>query len=249
MTAVSYAYAVARALDDTEIAGLTGVDGTAVRLVRHADLVVVVSSVPLADLDESRLERLDELAAVARAHHAVVHAVAAVSVALPFRLATAYQGDDGVLEVLRREHGRFRAALDRVAGRVEMGVKVYADQHATLVPAAPEGTGATPGKDYLRRRREARRSAEDAWQAAAAAARRVDTALGALAADRRHHRPQSSRLSGVSGDNVLNAAYLVDAGRVAEFTALAAGLGGAGTRVEVTGPWAAYSFALVGRSG
>jgi hypothetical protein len=53
-------------------------------------------------------------------------------------------------------------------------------------------------------------------------------------------------LSGAPGENVRNAAYLVDAGRTEEFAALAWRLDAEapGTRIELTGPWAPYSFAL-----
>jgi len=253
----SYTYAVARGFDPAQIAGLRGVDDTKVYLVPYADIVAAVSSVPLAEFDEAalrvKLERLEWLEAVARAHHAVVDAVAACSVTLPFRLATVYHGDERVTEVLRQAYRRFRGALDRLAGRVELGVKVSTDPEA-MISAAPARTSGgvpspaspSPGKDYLRRRREQHRQRDDAWRQAAAVAERVETTLAELAVDTRHHRPQDPRLSGARGENVLNAAYLVDAERAEELATAAKGLDrqAPGARVEVTGPWAPYSFAL-----
>ena len=73
MSAASYTYAVARPFDPTQAAGLVGVDGAAIHLVRHQDLVAVVSPLAPADADETalraRLETLAELEAIARAHH------------------------------------------------------------------------------------------------------------------------------------------------------------------------------------
>jgi hypothetical protein len=139
----SYAYAVARSFDPARLAGVRGVDGAEVRLVEFRDLVAVVSPVPLAEFDEAalrtKLEWLPWLEATARAHHAVVDAVAASSVTLPLRLATVYRGDERVTEVLRQGHRRFRAALDRLAGRVELGVKVSTD------PPGDGGGGRTIG--------------------------------------------------------------------------------------------------------
>jgi Gas vesicle synthesis protein GvpL/GvpF len=159
------------------------------------------------------------------------------------RLATVYRGDERVTEVLRQGHRRFRAALDRLAGRVELGVKLYADARA-MAPAAPP-SASSPGRDYLRRRQAQHRARDDAWQLAAAAAERLDTTLEGLAVDSRQRPPQRPQLSGARGENVLNAAYLVDAERTEEFAALAMGLGAEapGTRIEFTGPWAPYSFA------
>ena len=82
----SYAYAVARSFDPAQLAGVRGVDGADVRLVRYRDLVAVVSPVPLTEFDEAalrtKLESLPWLEATARAHHAVVDVVAASSVTL-----------------------------------------------------------------------------------------------------------------------------------------------------------------------
>jgi Gas vesicle synthesis protein GvpL/GvpF len=90
------------------------------------------------------------------------------------------------------------------------------------------------------------RARDDAWQRAAATAERVDATLAGLAVDSRQRPPQRPQLSGARGENVLNAAYLVDAARTGEFAALARRLDAeaAGTRIELTGPWAPDSFAL-----
>jgi hypothetical protein len=232
----SYAYAVARSFDPARLAGVRGVDGAEVRLVAYRDLVAVVSPVPLTEFDEAalrtKLEWLPWLEATAS------------SVTLPLRLATVYRGDERVAEVLRQGYRRFRAALDRLAGRVELGVKVSTDPQAMAPAAAPSAS--SPGRDYLRRRRAQHRARDDAWQRAAAAAQRVDATLAGLALDSRQRPPQRPQLSGAPGENVLNAAYLVDAGRTEEFAALARRLDAEapGTRIELTGPWAPYSFAL-----
>jgi len=56
--------------------------------------------------------------------------------------------------------------------------------------------------------------------------------------------PQSAALSGASGQNVLNAAYLVPRADSEEFVELVDREkdDAPGIRVELTGPWAAYSF-------
>ena len=68
------------------------------------------------------------------------------------------------------------------------------------------------------------RRARTPGQRAGAAAERVDAALAELAVDRRHHRPQPAQLSGAAGENVLNAAYLVQTRALEEFAALARAL-------------------------
>ncbi len=248
----SYAYAVARSFDPAQLAGVRGVDGADVRLVRYRDLVAVVSPVPLTEFDEAalrtKLESLPWLEATARAHHAVVDVVAASSVTLPLRLATVYRGDERVTRSCGRAVGGFRAALDRLAGRVELGVKVYTDRPAMAPAAAPS---ALAGRDYLRRRR-----AEEAER-------------GRLAAGGRHRRAGGRDLAGLAVDRPSapaadvdsslgrlartssTLAYLVDEGthRGVRRTGRVPRRGAPGTRIELTGPWAPYSFALPRSTG
>lgn len=253
---LTYVYGIIRppgAAARDAIARAAGVDGAAVHLVDHDDLTAVVSPVPARAFDAAalreRLEDLADLEALARAHHAIVDLAAAYGTVLPLRLATVYRGDDRVAGMLARGRPRFTAALDRLAGRAEWGVKVYTTpvrpEPAEPAPPVRDG-GAHMGRDYLRRRKRQRQDAEETLRQAAGFAERVDEELTGLAADVRHHRPQNPRLSGASGDNVLNAAYLVDAAHAAAFTTAAHALDGAvpGTHVELTGPWAPYSFTV-----
>jgi Gas vesicle synthesis protein GvpL/GvpF len=251
----TYTYAVARLFDPTRIAGLLGVDGAPVRLIGHRNVVAVVSTAEPEGLDEvslsARLERLDELEMIARSHDAVVASVCAHTVALPFRLATIHRSESSVVEMLRREYDELVARLDRLSGHVELGVKVYAGSASPASP--PRGIadgriGSSPtetsGRGYLQRRKEEQRSRDTAWQLSTAAAARADTELRKLAAASRHHRPHHGQLGPDRGDNVLNAAYLVELGLVDRFTIKVRDLDREllGARVDVTGPWAPYSF-------
>ena len=252
MSAASYTYAIARCFDPSEVAGLRGVDGAPIHLVRHRDLVAVVSPLRAADAEESawraRLEKMPELAAIARSHHTVVEAITTRSVTLPLRLATIHRGDDRVAQALRQGYEHFGEVLDRLTGRVELGVKVYVNPDAA--PSSPREATVTsrlasPGKDYLRQRRRLRDEREDAWRQGTAIARQLDDAITALSVDRREHRTQSPQLSPVPGDNILNVAYLVDARRADRIAELARNPNGeTHVRVVVTGPWAPYSFAI-----
>lgn len=132
MTGPRYVYAIGRAFDPDHLVGLAGIDGAALRQVAHRDVVAVVSASPPdeAALTTARLERLDELAAVAEAHHAAVAAIATLSVVAPFRLATIYQDEHRVRELLCSRYDEFEVLLDRLSGTVEVGVKLYLDDQA-----------------------------------------------------------------------------------------------------------------------
>ena len=241
MTAPRYVYAIGRAFDPTGLAGLVGIDGAEVHRIAHRDLVAVVSATPSDEAAlKARLERLDKLAEVAEAHHTVVTAVATQTVVVPFRLATIYRDEHRVRELLRQRYEEFAALLDRLAGTVEVGVKLFVEDRSSA-----RATPSASGRAYLQQLSQRHRRRDEKWQQTAAAVERVDAALGAYALDRSHHRPQSAQLSGAAGDNVLNAAYLVPTGSVTEFAELAQRLAHnePALRVEVTGPWAPYSFA------
>ncbi|MFC7303318.1 GvpL/GvpF family gas vesicle protein [Streptomyces monticola] len=252
-----YVYAVCRPFEAPLQAELTGVGGAPAKTLRHGDLIAVVSAVPEEDFAEqplrAHLEDLDWLSATARAHQSVIAALTTVTCPLPLRLATVFRDDSGVRTLLEDEGDRFRRTLDRLDGRVEWGVKIHAQPQAEApAPAQESAAGARPaaasGRDYLRRRREQQRSREAGNERADAFADRLHAELTRHAEATRLHAPQNPSLTRESGRNVLNAAYLVPRQLSEAFVELvdrtkdeAADL--PGLRVELTGPWAAYSFA------
>ncbi|GGX05721.1 gas vesicle protein [Streptomyces malachitofuscus] len=249
MTGLRYVYAVCRPFGTPLQAQLTGVGGDPPRLLPHHGLVAVVSHVPEADFAEeplrAHLEDLDWLTGVARAHQGVIDALTTVTTPLPLRLGTVFRDDSGVRTMMQAREEGFLRTLDRLEGRVEWGVKVYVEaEREPEAPAAPAPRPAS-GRDYLRQRRMRTKSQDDLWQRAEAFATRLHETLSESAEDSRLHAPQNPTLSGASGRNVLNAAYLVPRVKSEEFVERVDRTkdGVPGIRVELTGPWAAYSFA------
>ncbi|MDQ1012646.1 hypothetical protein QFZ82_007131 [Streptomyces sp. V4I23] len=250
---LSYVYAVGRdhdALARTAVR-LAGVDDRPVGVVARAGgLAALVSRVPAVAYGEhglkAQLEDLARLEAVARAHHAVVDAAFAAATVLPMRLATVYLDDERVTAMLGERHHEFDELLQRLDRHVEFGVKVYADPSGTAVPE-PSGESAaeSPGRAYLQQRRAQRRAGRDAHRAAAAVAADAARAVRDLAPERVVHRPQQGELSAREGENVANEAYLVPEDRAGLFRTRLQALvrDTPGVRLEVTGPWAPYSFA------
>ncbi|MFF0223808.1 GvpL/GvpF family gas vesicle protein [Streptomyces sp. NPDC004629] len=250
-----YAYAVVRSAESERIA-LTGVLGVAdapVGLVRSGRVAAVVSAVPRDEFSEAALkdalEDMRWLEATARAHHQVIEALAARTTVLPLRLATVYLDENRVREILHEREAAFDALLGRLADHVEWGVKVYVEAAPAPAPA-PEAGGpadeANPGRAYLRSRRHQRQERQDAWRLAEDAVRRTEEQARGLAVERTRHRPQEGSLAQVPGENVANDAYLVPRQLAEEFRdrMLHAADGLPGIRVDVTGPWAPYSFTV-----
>ncbi|WP_310726354.1 GvpL/GvpF family gas vesicle protein [Streptomyces sp. N2A] len=247
----SYVYAVGRAGGDLDAvaAELTGLRGAPLRTVAEDGLTALVSSVPADDFGTDglteRMADLTELEALARTHHEVVEAAHALTTVLPMRLATVYLDDARVSAMLSERAPEFGELLTWLDGHAELGVKVYADPVRAQVEAAPAVPSAGSGRAYLRQRRDQRRLRDDAYRAAGAVAGAVRDTVAPLTRGVVAHRPQQGELAAGPGENIANEAYLVPRTRVREFHQALAGLteSDAGVRVEITGPWAPYSFA------
>ena len=264
---LSYAYAVGHAGPglDAAVGPVTGVAGVPLRTVSSGGLAAVVCSVPEAEFSEAglkeQLEDLDRLEALARSHHAVVDSLATQTTILPLRLATVYLDDERVAGMLADSSTGLRALLDRLRDHVEWGVKVYADPSASASETSASETSASagqveeaaesPGRAFLQRRRAQRNTREEAYRAAQEAVQRALAAASSFAVDRVAHRPQQGELAEGEGENIANEAFLVPLSRTEEFRSGVeeAARGLQGVRVEVTGPWAPYSFAAPGGEG
>jgi Gas vesicle synthesis protein GvpL/GvpF len=245
----TWLYAVGVDLDGPWISDVRGVAGEALRLVSAAGLTALVGSVDLDRFGEDGLRRslndLDQLEAIARAHHGVIRMAALNRPAAPARLATIYADDSRVLEMLERHGPEFTAAIRRVRGRQEWGVKAY----AAHVPASaePEPPRPASGTAYLRQRQAALSAVQVSRQAAASGAEEIHARLAGTSVGSRQHRPQDANLTGDDRAMILNGAYLVDEERTDEFAATVSSLADDHKEldVELTGPWPPYSFAVI----
>ncbi|MFE4823118.1 GvpL/GvpF family gas vesicle protein [Streptomyces sp. NPDC056704] len=255
---LTYAYAVVRNAEGLReaTAPLRGVADSPVSLVTDSgddQLGLVVSHVPGQDFQEDalkqHLEDLEWLEAVARAHHGVIEALGERTTVLPLRLATVYLDDNRAREMLEAGRTMFAERLALLSEHVEWGVKIYVESSTALTEPTVPAAELTPGRAYLRNRRQQQSVRDTVYQAAQKAAGRVEAAGRKHASDRVRHRVQQGLLAdtaGAVGENVVNDAYLVPLKRcddfLADVTHAADGLDG--VRVEVTGPWAPYSFAM-----
>lgn len=243
-------HAVMRDPDLARLTGLTGVGGRPVRTIAAAGLTAIVCPVDLAEFGEEPLRRnLEDIGwveAVARTHHHVALELSRWGPVVPARLATIYLSDESVVGLLTRGRTGIDAALRRISGRIEWGVKAYTLPAPRPAPAVA-GNGPGAGADYLRRKRAALSARSDAASAAADSAEKLHTKLAAVAEDARRHPPQSRGLNPRAASMVLNGSYLVDTGQGDRFAETVAELadGYGAIEVELTGPWLPYSFAIV----
>ncbi|MEU1805483.1 GvpL/GvpF family gas vesicle protein [Streptomyces sp. NPDC019937] len=239
MTTLTYAYAVCRPHE-----ALPGT-GSPVRTLTAGPLTAVVQDVPAADHTEEALRRRlsdrAELERCARAHHEVITAVSSVTATVPLPLATLYRSDERVREALRERETAFLTALDRLAGREEWGVKVYAP---ATPPPARETVAADTGRAYLDRVRNRHQGREQRQNAALRAAERVDAVVRGFAVATRRLRPHGVEVTGKDRTHILNAAYLLDTARTRELRAALTSLrrDEPAIQIDLSGPWPPYSF-------
>lgn len=206
--------------------GLTGVDGHPVRLVEEAGLALWFSD---GSPSEPTVERI-------RAHDAVVRAALRTATPLPFRFGTRLRGEPQARAMLRENRERFAQALQRVEGRVEMGVRaLWTDGSAPAPP--PEELPVRSGRDYmeaLRRRHLQQRHSRE----------RADQLLDRLEAVFAPVSPVSHRIAtpepGVAGV----VAHLVQRESLHQYRRCADEAANLLGEVELhfSGPWAPYSF-------
>jgi Gas vesicle synthesis protein GvpL/GvpF len=225
--------------------------GAIAQVVTRGRLAALVAQVPLEEYGEATLrERLNDRAWLeekARSHEDVLQAAAAVAPVVPLRFGTIYDELDDVERLLDTRAASFGAALDRVRGRVELGVKAWADpaRLAAAISGDEPGAEDDSGRAYLQRRQREQRLAAEVAARCAALGESAHQRLLAVAADGVANRPQPRELTGRDETMILNGAYLVPAGDDAlraEVERLSAEHEPLGIAYEVTGPWPPHNF-------
>lgn len=227
-----HAYCVRRAGEPPPDDALTGLGGAPVRLIEEGTLGLWISETPASKTTPERL----------REHDRVVRHALRSATPLPIRYgAGAFASKAAAREALVQQAAELSAGLARVAGHVEMGVRVGWKLPEPSVPSAGDranaAQAAASGRAYLEARRDALRERDALRRAAAAALDRVELEM---------------RLDGVPTTRTV----LPDSGTAGILAHLVRrseiqGYGRAVTavrealpeyRITPSGPWAPYSF-------
>ncbi|HUE95782.1 MAG TPA: GvpL/GvpF family gas vesicle protein, partial [Longimicrobiaceae bacterium] len=164
-----YGYCIRRAGDPSPTEDLRGIGGGPVLLLETDSLGIWLSeagtgSPPTAD-------RLRE-------HERVVRAALRTATPLPLRYGSRFQASSDAAAALAERQAEFTETLDRVAGMVEMGIRVALPAGSSERPASPPAVvrPAGSGRAYLEGRRQ--ELAEEA-----SALRDADAVLAGIEAD------------------------------------------------------------------
>jgi hypothetical protein len=253
-----YVYAIARSHHPYS-GGIPGlIPAFEIETVANEGLLAFVSAVPAEEFGEAPLktnlndfEWLDDHA---RGHQRVIDALGDQGTIVPMRFCTLYEDVSGVHDMLVLNRSTLWQAIDRMRGRSEWGVKVYADGAAANEmeapgPPASEDSGSGEGVAYLTKRK----AQEDLKKKQDALLRRVTDeihlSLSRSAEAALDLPPQSSDLTHDDRYMAMNRSYLVPDERTKDFLAIAEALNrdheDRGIVVETTGPWAPYSFVRI----
>jgi len=226
-------------------------------LVAGGGVAAVASPVPLAGFGEEALQAnlndLGWLERVARAHDSVLEGLLADGPVVPLRVCTIYRDAAQVEAMLESRSGELAAAVARLGGKAEWGVKATADReqierHAresseTARALAAEIDAKPAGAAYIARKRLAAIVRDEADALTSAALNEAHERLAARADAAVVLPAQNRELSGHRGEMVLNAAYLVDDDERDAFAQCVRELDSPGLEFTLTGPWPAYNFA------
>jgi hypothetical protein len=237
-----YVYGVVPAdVDLASIAAADGVGAEAVELVSAGGLAAIVGRVPLDEFGEEplrrNLESRDWLEASARAHDRVLAGALGQAPLVPLRFGTVYRSEDGVRGMLDERAAELTDAIERLRGRVELGVKAF-----LVEPELEDDAPPSSGREYLLRKQEARATARSAQTDALESLRALHEHLESLADGARVNPPQPPELSGRDEPMLLNGAYLVPVERQPEFANAVDEHRDDRLELVLTGPWPPYNF-------
>jgi len=209
-----YMYCIIRCPEPRQFTTLgIGERGDIVHTVHFMDLAAVVSDSPVIEYDSSRRNMM--------AHTLVLEEVMREFTILPVRFGTVAPSSEAIQEkVLKRRFGEFHGLLQEMKGRVELGLKAFWYENIIFPEIVEENPpirrlrdslmGRPPEETYYERIRLGEMIESAMWK------KRDEDAEHILV----HLRPlvYQSQVNKVATDRmVLNAAFLVEEARQAEF--------------------------------
>jgi hypothetical protein len=214
--------------------------GDEVYTVHHQGLAAVVSNTPLMVYDPTR----DNVFA----HEQVNETVMREFTVLPMAFGALFRTEDDIIELMRGTEDALRDVLNKMAGKVEYGLKVNWDRERVIAEIEQENeeirnlkeqiTSRATGSTYFARMQLGRLVEQALSEQSDSYMREVYAALRDTAVASRANKPIGDKM-------IMNAAFLVEREREAEFDSkvkeIAAKYEGK-LSFKYTGPWPPYNF-------
>ncbi len=214
--------------------------GDEVYTVHHEGLAAVVSNTPLMVYDPTRENVF--------AHEQVNETVMREFTVLPMAFGALFRTEDDIIELMRGTQDALRDVLNKMAGKVEYGLKVNWDRERVIAEIEQENeeirnlkeqiTSRATGSTYFARMQLGRLVEQALSEQSDAYVREVYAALRDTAVASRANKPIGDKM-------IMNAAFLVERERETEFDRkvkeIAAKYEGK-LSFKYTGPWPPYNF-------
>jgi hypothetical protein len=223
-----YIYAFVDRPDDQ--LDLLGLEDRPIWFIAHRQVAAVVS-----DHTSSRIE--PTLENIYR-HEQVIEQTMQQHAVLPARFGSTLASEHAVEALLASVYDKLSAGLQRVAGLVEVGVRVLCVSEQPNDENGHAPVGDTSGLQYLQAKSAAEQRRRDLLQKAQPVARSIHTSLAQLALD-------ATFSAAKTDDTVFAGAYLVPRAEIGRFSRQAKRLAEPHRQLRMlcTGPWPVYHFA------
>jgi len=211
-----YVYCIIRSLEPRQFTTLgIGERGDIVHTVHFVSLAAVVSDSPIVEYESSRRNMM--------AHTRVLEEVMQEFTILPVRFGTVAPSAEAVQRVLKRRSSEFHDLLVEMEGRVELGLKAFWYENVIFQEIVEENPpirrlrdslmGRLTEETYYERIRLGEMIENAMWKKRDGDAEKILTPLRPLVYKTRAAKVITDRM-------VLNAAFLVEDARQAEFDAV-----------------------------
>ena len=236
-----YVYGIIEAKEGVSF-GRMGIGGAGERVyaVTHGDIAAVVSRTAVFIFDPTRENAL--------AHEHVIETVMKTHTIIPMSFGTVFRTDDDIREVLRSIYPSVKDVLQRMWGKVEFGLKVTWDRdhvidelkrdHDEIHRFHQEITRKHLQSTYFARMQLGRMIDKAMAERSAEYVREIYEGLRRICVASRDNKPIGDKM-------ILNAAFLIESEREAEFDAAVNRIAkkfGDRLNFKYTGPWPPYNF-------
>ena len=242
MTDGRYVYCIVGG-ESEKISGTHGLSESEIFTITYNDITAVVSLVPYKEID-SNLENI-------MSHQRVVEVARRVGTTLPVRFGIIFKTEQGVKELLTKQHADYQAKLSKLKDKDEFGVKLIlndaglkklraqVEQEMHLPSRAKRTTKTRAGTAYLQKIKLDEAITSRTFKKIDSLSRAINDRLAKVSIGNVLLKSEHDQI-------ILNGAYLVDRKETAKFKQEVESVKKDSAKnsliVHTSGPWAPYSF-------
>lgn len=237
-----------------------GINGQRIYGISGLGLSAIVSRVPRKEFGKKQLvKNLKDPSwteKMLRKHADATGKVMRKQTLLPLKFGTIFKSEQTAKAMLAANRQQFLTLLDRLRGKQEWGVKIYADldklenfiqkTNREIKRLKKKAQEATPGRSYLLQKKLEENLKKEIEQEALSLAQKIFDTLTKQSQESRLNELIARNLMGKDEEMILNSAHLVERKNFEQFKKSlnvtlkeSKGLGLSG---ELSGPWPPYSF-------